>query len=271
MATIAYILLFFLTLSSTTFHARESQFFAKVSNNNNPKETQPLNTNQNFIPQAQEVVPYGHESGQLPPSATNNNNDNNNNVPKYLPENYNPVAYTTPIRSTTQDIPEEYRQEPAAYQYNGESSMYNSVTQGMSNTRILLGTNGEKQGTSDNPGEEMYNSQKQAMGGETTYGTNNDTNMRQKRREDGRSQPNHGTEAGTSGKNRFCISIGNLSINTNMISNEGYTTVGYYKKNENAYNNSDEGWMITFKNVTLVLVGAIVGVIAMKVQAMCSS
>ncbi|KAJ0693538.1 putative protein E6 [Helianthus annuus] len=181
MATIAYIILF-LTLSST-IHARESQFFAKVSNNNNPKETQPLNTNQNYIPQAQEVVPYGHESGQLPPSATNNNN---NNLPKYLPENYNPVAYTTPIHSTTQDIPEEYRQEPAAYRYNGESSMYNSQKQqqgfedarfmdteedgvnNMYNKQEVVGTNGgnmynyEKQevGTND---ENMYNYEKQGM------------------------------------------------------------------------------------------------------------
>ncbi|KAF5764947.1 putative protein E6 [Helianthus annuus] len=207
MATIAYIILF-LTLSSTTIHARESQFFAKVSNNNNPKETQPLNTNQNYIPQAQEV-PYGHESGQLPPSATNNNN---NNLPKYLPENYNPVAYTTPIHSTTQDIPEEYREEPAAFRYNGESSMYNSQKQqqgfedarfmdteedggnNMYNNKQEVGTNDEnmynyeKQGMSDtrlldngkyyyNPGGNGYNSQKQGFEDTRFMETENGDNM----------------------------------------------------------------------------------------------
>ncbi|KAL4563245.1 hypothetical protein LXL04_027285 [Taraxacum kok-saghyz] len=119
MAAATFFILLFLTLSST-IHARESQFFAKISNNI-PKETQPLNTNQqdpNVIPQTQPdggaYGLYGHGSGQLPPSATANN------LPANLPENYNPVAYTTPIHSSTQDLPNELT-NAKEYQYNYEN------------------------------------------------------------------------------------------------------------------------------------------------------
>ncbi|KAD7117896.1 hypothetical protein E3N88_05164 [Mikania micrantha] len=202
MAAIAFII--FLTLSST-IHARESQFFAKVSNNN-PQQTHPLNTNQqnqDFIPESQDGgSSYGHESGQLPPSdtttttTTNNNNKNNYNdeyLPANLPENYNPVAYTTPIHSSTQDIPDEFN-EPQAYRYNGESRLYSSQNQGE-----FMGTNGgnmynsQKQGMSDTrflengkyyyDGDNTYNSQKQqfedARFMETEDGTNTYNSQKQ--------------------------------------------------------------------------------------------
>ncbi|MFS8015171.1 putative protein E6 [Helianthus anomalus] len=269
MATIAYIILF-LTLSSTTIHARESQFFAKISNNNNPKETQPLNTNQNYIPQAQEVVPYGHESGQLPPSATNNNNDKENNLPKYLPENYNPVAYTTPIHSTTQDIPEEYRHEPAAFRYNGESSMYNSQKQqqqGYEDARFMdteedgannmyynkqevVGTNDENM-YYNNPGGNGYNSQKQGFEdtrfmetengdnmyntqkqGMGEYGTSNNANMYNNGK-----QGMSDTRFLENGKYYYDINMeNNANVNMNsrgFNSRNEYNTQGYYGNNEN--------------------------------------
>ncbi|KAI3716943.1 hypothetical protein L1987_68185 [Smallanthus sonchifolius] len=243
-ATTTVAVLLLLTLS-TTIHARESQFFAKVSNNN-PQETQPLNTNQ-------QNVDYGHESGQLPPSATTKDGS----LPSYLPENYNPVAYTTPIHSTTQDIPEEFK-EPQTY--NGESTMYNSEKQGMSDTRFLEngkyyysgdnGYNSPKQGfedarfmetedggnmyNSEKQGEEMYNSQKQVVG-ETRYGTTNNANM-YKTGKQGLSD----TRFLENGKYYYDVNSENLNANTNMNSREfnsknEYNTQGYYGNNENSY------------------------------------
>ena len=139
MASITFFVFLTLALSLTTIHARESQFFAKVSNDI-PQESQPLKTNQNtkeqdlkFVPQARETTEgsgyglFGSESGQLPPSATNNNNENNNDNNYYLPEKYNHVAYTTPIHSSTQDTPNAFSYEPQAYK--GDNNMYNSQNQ----------------------------------------------------------------------------------------------------------------------------------------------
>ncbi|KAK9064261.1 hypothetical protein SSX86_015641 [Deinandra increscens subsp. villosa] len=195
MATIAYVILLFLTISTiSTIHARESQFFAKVSNNN-PQETQPLNTNQqtpDFVPQSREENggSFGHESGQLPPSATA---ATATGLPANLPENYNPVAYTTPIHSSTQ---EDQFNQPQEYRYNGESQTYNSQNQNQNenqnqnqnenqnqnqneNQNQFIGTNDggmyipEKQGMSDTrfldngkyyyTGDNAYNSPKQGF------------------------------------------------------------------------------------------------------------
>ncbi|GKA88566.1 E6 protein [Tanacetum coccineum] len=190
MASITFFVFLTLALSFTTIHARESQFFAKVSNNI-PQESQPLNTNENtnekdlkFVPQTRETTQgsgyglFGHESGQLPPSATttNNNNENKNNnnnyLPTNLPENYNPVAYTTPIHSSTQDIPNEFRYEPQAYK-GDNNNMYNSQNQ-----EEFLQTNDDNLFNSQNQDEfmqtndaNMYNSGKQKMG--TNGGNNN--------------------------------------------------------------------------------------------------
>ncbi|XP_071714779.1 uncharacterized protein [Rutidosis leptorrhynchoides] len=186
MASITFFILLALTLSST-IHARESQFFAKVSNNN-PKDTLPLNRNQqqdlNFIPQSQQDTGnsyglYGHESGQLAPSTTTTTNNNNiptitaTRLPANLPENYNPVSYTTPIHSSTQELPEEFKDpQPFNYNENGNygndenmynyekqevatngGNMYNPEKQGMSDTRFM--ENGKYKYVGDN----VYNSQ----------------------------------------------------------------------------------------------------------------
>ncbi|KAI5657157.1 hypothetical protein M9H77_25950 [Catharanthus roseus] len=116
-------LLFLITLflSSHQILARESQFFNKVTSNNNnvkPTEIEPTTKLQDPIfnkpkeqPQEQpKFIPdtenngyglFGHESGQLPPSTTNNNFPYNAQVresfpnSKYLPKNYNTEAYVT--------------------------------------------------------------------------------------------------------------------------------------------------------------------------------
>ncbi|KAL8228702.1 hypothetical protein R6Q57_013602 [Mikania cordata] len=287
MAAIAFII--FLTLSST-IHARESQFFAKVSNNN-PQQTHPLNTNQqnqDFIPESQDGgSSYGHESGQLPPSdtttTTTNTNNNNNNyndeyLPANLPENYNPVAYTTPIHSSTQDIPDEFN-EPQAYRYNGESrlynsqnqgefmgtnggNMYNSQKQGMSDTRFLDNTyNSQKQQFDDarfmetEDGTNTYNSQKQGENerynqgeemynsqrqgmGETRYSTSNNANMYNTGK-----QGMSDTRFLENGKYFYDLNMENANANTNMNtrgfnSRNGYNTQGYYGNSYDRYNSN---------------------------------
>ncbi|XP_015170576.1 GATA zinc finger domain-containing protein 15-like [Solanum tuberosum] len=90
-------------LSSCQVHARDSQFFNKIhttniNNDHIEKETKVVvtpNKNQepNFIPKNENAYDvYGHELGQLPPSTPTTNLIPNN---KYLPKNYNSVAYVT--------------------------------------------------------------------------------------------------------------------------------------------------------------------------------
>ncbi|XP_049401717.1 uncharacterized protein LOC125865555 [Solanum stenotomum] len=90
-------------LSSCQIHARDNQFFNKIpttniNNDHSEKETKVVvtpNKNQepNFIPKNENAYGvYGHELGQLPPSTPTTNLIPNN---KYLPKNYNSVAYVT--------------------------------------------------------------------------------------------------------------------------------------------------------------------------------
>ncbi|XP_073056085.1 uncharacterized protein [Primulina eburnea] len=95
--------------SSMKTQARDSQFFDKVSStttNVAPNKEQPLNNQQqepNFLPENENGYGlYSHESGQLPPSATTTTAEPTTTTSttaeplhKYLPKNYNPVAYVT--------------------------------------------------------------------------------------------------------------------------------------------------------------------------------
>ncbi|KAL7142653.1 hypothetical protein ABFS83_08G138200 [Erythranthe nasuta] len=95
------------TLLYTTTHARENQFFNKASttntNNNNlvpdDVDKQPLNNQPDFLPEKDNGYGLsGHNSVQLPPSATTT--ESKQPLPKYLPRNYNPVAYVTEPEDT---------------------------------------------------------------------------------------------------------------------------------------------------------------------------
>ncbi|KAI3466697.1 hypothetical protein Pfo_023360 [Paulownia fortunei] len=191
-----FLFLLLTLLSSLHTHARDSQFFNKVSSttNNNvvPYSKQPSNNQQeepNFLPENENGYGlYGHESGQLPPSATKTNGEaatttaynteSKQPLHKYLPKNYNPVAYVTEPEgisdSTTfteeksftsnpdnnnnyyngaqnyynnqQEEESEYRSYPTTtnnrnsnnYYYNGGSS-FNSQPQGLTDTRFRGG------------------------------------------------------------------------------------------------------------------------------------
>ncbi|XP_076909418.1 uncharacterized protein LOC143566678 [Bidens hawaiensis] len=242
MATInVFFILLTLTLSST-IHARESQFFNKFSNNT-PKESQPLNTNDQqqpeFIPQTQDSGSYGlygHQTGQLPPSTTTTNNNNNNKLPSYLPENYNPVAYTTPIHSSTQDIPNEFK-DPQTYQYNGQSKLYNSEETNEDNVY-----NSEKQGFDDAKFMETedvgnkYNSEKQVENGmynsQMQFLTRNNGNMYNPEK-----QGMSDTRFLENGKYFYDVNMENNNYNANMNgrgfnSRNEYDTQGYYGNDE---------------------------------------
>lgn len=100
-------------LSTFHSHARDSQLFNKVpsttttTTTNVPYKEDPLSSQEqepNFLPQNENGYGlYGHESGQLPPSTTITttatmipyNTKSERPLNKYLPENYNPVAYVT--------------------------------------------------------------------------------------------------------------------------------------------------------------------------------
>ncbi|KAL8192112.1 hypothetical protein R6Q57_028061 [Mikania cordata] len=232
MAAIAFFIFLTLTLSST-IHARESQFFNRFSN----KEFQPLNTNQQqpeFIPQTQDSASYGlygHQSGQLPPSTT----VNNNNLPANLPENYNPVAYTTPIHSSTQDIPDEFKDTQTYSQQqdeftgsNNDGNMYKYEKQGFDDARFMETQDGEKQGRY-NQDEDMYNSQMQGMG-ETKYeSTSNNANTYNSEK-----QGMSDTRYLENGKFYYDVNMKNFNDNANM------NTRGFSSRNE--YNTQGQGY-----------------------------
>ncbi|KAL8032553.1 hypothetical protein ABFX02_13G103800 [Erythranthe guttata] len=165
MASSAKQISFFLLLTLFAFaslhhtHARDSQFFNKipsttsktvvVSNNNNkesPTTQQPAEQNPNFLPENENGYGlYGHESGQLPPSATTTGEpsttttattESKQPLHKYLPKNYNPVAYVTqPELDVTDNSPtlaeeNSYTTDPDTINnnnnyYNGEQKYYN--------------------------------------------------------------------------------------------------------------------------------------------------
>ncbi|KAL3624868.1 hypothetical protein CASFOL_031536 [Castilleja foliolosa] len=95
--------LFLLFVSLLSSQARESQFFNKASvttiNDVVPQpESSPQQDQPEFLPDTQNGHGlYGHESGRLPPSTTTYKTEPNQARPinKYLPKNYNPVAYIT--------------------------------------------------------------------------------------------------------------------------------------------------------------------------------
>lgn len=98
--------LFLLLALFSSTHARDSQFFNKIPSTTNnvvvPTTTTTAATNQqepNFLPENENSYGlYGHETGQDPPSAaatTTTTAEFKQPVNKYLPKNYNPVAYVT--------------------------------------------------------------------------------------------------------------------------------------------------------------------------------
>ncbi|XP_057764443.1 protein E6-like [Salvia miltiorrhiza] len=110
--------------SSLHSHARDSQFFNKIpstTNNVAVPNNKEASTNQqepNFLPENENSYGlYGHESGQNPPSTaaatttTTPAAEFKQPVNKYLPKNYNPVAYVThpesDVNQGTAAFPEE--------------------------------------------------------------------------------------------------------------------------------------------------------------------
>nr|XP_043621105.1 protein E6 [Erigeron canadensis] len=288
MATTTTIAVFFLllTLTSTTIHARESQFFAKVSNT--PKDSLPLNNNNNNNPQINTnqqdptFVPqtegsgfglYGHESGQLPPADTTT--ITTTRLPANLPANYNPVAYTTPIHSSTQDIPNEYNYEPQAFNNNnnnnGETKMYSSQSQdqdefmdngkyyyapentynsnNFDDAKFMETENGGNMYNIPKQGEnDMYNPQSQGnLGEEAKYvATNNNNNMYNIPGKQGMSD----TRFLENGKYYYDLDSERLNVNNNANMNSrgvrnGFETQGYYSDNQNPqgyYDNSQNSY-----------------------------
>ncbi|PSS04803.1 hypothetical protein CEY00_Acc20661 [Actinidia chinensis var. chinensis] len=163
-------LLFLSLLSSHLGHARDAQFFSKVTPTtattptNNAKETievpqkeQEYVTKQEqeprFIPDTQTGYGlYGHESGQFPPTTTrtttslpytttNNNNNNYYNNEAYASDTqgmsdtrFVDKAYTTP----TNDNNNYYNGANNYYNTQQQpNNYYNTQKQGMSDTRFL--------------------------------------------------------------------------------------------------------------------------------------
>ncbi|XP_059291018.1 uncharacterized protein LOC132044533 [Lycium ferocissimum] len=127
---LSFFFLLITRLSSLQIHARDSQFFNKISTNSNyhnGKETKVATPNKdqepNFIPDENEkgygiydpnINSHEKESRQLPQASTSANTNleqsyksttANNLIPnnKYLPKNYNPVAYVTAPQDNTDD------------------------------------------------------------------------------------------------------------------------------------------------------------------------
>ncbi|PIN06552.1 hypothetical protein CDL12_20891 [Handroanthus impetiginosus] len=159
MASFAKNFFFFLLLtllSSLHTHARDSQFFNKVPSTTNtvvvPNNKETLTNQQeqpNFLPENENAYGlYGHESGQLPPSATTPvtvepaattatgkpistaattttpyNMESSQPAHKYLPKNYNPVAYVTVPEGINDN---EINNNNNNNYYNGAQNYYNN-------------------------------------------------------------------------------------------------------------------------------------------------
>ncbi|XP_041995925.1 protein E6-like [Salvia splendens] len=144
MASPAMKLSIFLLLSlfsSLHTHARESQFFNKIPSTTATTTNTEVPTNQQdptFLPDNDNSYGlYGHESGQNPPSTTEEFKQPPN---KYLPKNYNPVAYVTQPESDLNDSPASFTEErtfstnPNNNYYNGEQNSYNNFYNGEQNS-----------------------------------------------------------------------------------------------------------------------------------------
>lgn len=151
-STTSSIFLLLALLASLHVHARDSQFFSKVTSNNIPKEVlptkeqEPLNKPEqepNFVPQNQQTSGgyglYGHESGQLPPTTTTTENlpyrtqteipynkENNPNLVDGLYYN-NDASYMNKELSSNSNNGNQY--------YNNDA--YVTKQQGMSDTRFM--------------------------------------------------------------------------------------------------------------------------------------
>ncbi|XP_075512514.1 uncharacterized protein LOC142548030 [Primulina tabacum] len=170
------LLLLITLLSCTRTQARDNQLFSKVSAPAIPDQELPLNNNQqeepNFIQRENEngYGLYGHESGQLPPSATGTSllyTESEVPLHRHLPKNYNPEAYVTEQEGYTSDSnqqhsytnnlknyyrdaeksynnqqeDEETTSEPEQYRYNHNyqsygGSSFNSEPQGLRDIRL---------------------------------------------------------------------------------------------------------------------------------------
>ncbi|KAI3456231.1 hypothetical protein Pfo_012894 [Paulownia fortunei] len=184
-------------LSSLHTHARDSQFFNKVpsttSNNVVPNNKEAPNNQQeqqdpSFLPESENGYGlYGHESGQLPPSATTAtgepatttttlyNTESEQPVHKYLPKNYNPVAYVTQPEGITDSttFPEEksYTTNPNNNNnnnnnnyYNGAQNYYNSQQQEETEYRSYPTTANNRDNTNYKyNGGSSFNSQPQGL------------------------------------------------------------------------------------------------------------
>ncbi|KAK6154741.1 hypothetical protein DH2020_008989 [Rehmannia glutinosa] len=122
--------LLFILSSSLHTHARDSQLFNKIptTNNNIHDDVVPYSNNNqqpeqpNFLPENENGYGlYGHSSGQLHPStAATTTVESKQPLPKYLPKNYNPVAYVTEPEDTG-DVTTKFAEEKSFVTSNPEN------------------------------------------------------------------------------------------------------------------------------------------------------
>ncbi|KAL7102853.1 hypothetical protein ACP275_08G144300 [Erythranthe tilingii] len=127
-----FLLITLLTTLLYSTHARENQFFNKASttNTNNDNlvpddvDKEPLNNQPDFLPENENGYGLsGHNSVQLPPSATT---ESKQPLPKYLPRNYNPVAYVTEPEDTNTFAEEKSYYNNGGGRGGGERNYYYS-------------------------------------------------------------------------------------------------------------------------------------------------
>ncbi|PWA96050.1 protein E6 [Artemisia annua] len=280
MASITFFVFLTLALSLTTIHARQSQFFAKVSNNI-PEESQPLNTNQNtnentnqqdlkFVPQTRETTEgsgYGLSTQDIPNEFS-----------------YEPQAYKADNNMYNSQNQEEFMQTNDANMYNtgkqeigtNGGNMYNNYEkQGMSDTRFLNNGkyyyngqgfdgarfvetqesgnnmfNNQKQGV-NGYNQEMYNSRNQGMG-ENKYTTTNNDNSYDRYNTNGRGGSNNvnmynperqgmsDTRFLENGKYYYDLNLENQNLNSRGVRN-GFETYGNNDNSYDRYNTNANG------------------------------
>ncbi|KAL1829691.1 hypothetical protein DCAR_0209050 [Daucus carota subsp. sativus] len=184
--TFSYFLLLALLAASLHVHARDSQFFSKVTSNNIPKEVlptkqqEPLNKQEqepNFVPLNQQNPGgyglNGHESGQLPPTTENlpyrtqtENSYNKESNPNLVDGLY----YNNDANVNT----ESYSSSNNGDQFRNNEA-YVTNQQGMSDTRFMENAYTTPI-TSNNNGDRYYNNDAYVTKPQGMNNNNNDNN-----------------------------------------------------------------------------------------------
>ncbi|KAK4439976.1 protein E6 [Sesamum alatum] len=272
-------LLLITLLSPLQTHARDSQFFNKIPSTTNknvvPNDIKEAPTNQqeqqqpNFLPDNENSYGlYGHETGLIPPSTTTTTThepatttpyetESKQPVHKYLPKNYNTVAYVTEPEevsdSNTFAQEKTYTTNPNSDNvnyHNARQNYYNSQQEEEETEDRSYPTTSNNRDNNNYyyNGESSFNSQPQGLS-DTRYRGGATLNSRERNSDNGfEPQGMSDTRLMGNGKYYYDINTGRYSRNHPYESLRGVRARNEYN-NRNYYGNSENnGYELSSEN-----------------------